>query len=57
MVDQITPECKDALLCALTGYIPSEGDRHRPHESSFDHNFVKPVTIDKLLPLFKTLQR
>jgi len=51
-----TPECKDATLCALTGYTPSGADRHRLPQSGFDHHFVKPVRIDQLLTLFKTLE-
>jgi CheY-like chemotaxis protein len=50
------PECKDAILCALTGYTPSDADRRRLPQSCFDHHFVKPVPTEKLLALFKTLQ-
>jgi PAS domain S-box-containing protein len=50
-----TPECKDAILCALTGYTPSESDLDRLPRSGFDHHFVKPVRMDELLALFKTL--
>ena len=43
------PELKDVLLCALTGWTPSEGDHDRPHQAGFDHHFVKPVDLKKLL--------
>jgi PAS domain S-box-containing protein len=49
------PACKDSILCALTGYTPSESDRDRLPQSGFDHHFVKPVAIETLLALFKTL--
>ncbi|MHB1425260.1 MAG: response regulator [Gemmataceae bacterium] len=35
------PEFKNVMLCALTGYTPSEADRLRHQESGFDHYFVK----------------
>jgi PAS domain S-box-containing protein len=50
-----TPECKDKILCALTGYTPSEADNRRLPLAGFDHHFVKPVAIETLLALFKTL--
>jgi CheY-like chemotaxis protein/anti-sigma regulatory factor (Ser/Thr protein kinase) len=46
---------KDVLLCALTGYTPSEADRQRQQETGFDHYFVKPVDLAKLLELFETV--
>ena len=49
------PEFKDVMLCALTGYTPSEADRHRQQETGFDHYYVKPVDVTKLLELFKTV--
>ena len=42
-------------LCALTGYTPSEADRLRPQQAGFDHHFVKPVSLEKLLELFETV--
>jgi PAS domain S-box-containing protein len=50
-----TPECKEKILCALTGYTPSEADNRRLPLAGFDHHFVKPVAIETLLALFKTL--
>jgi PAS domain S-box-containing protein len=50
------PACRDSILCALTGYTPSEADRNRLPQSGFDHHFIKPVAIEKLLTLFKTLE-
>ena len=49
------PELKGVTLCALTGYTPSEADRFRPQQAGFDHHFVKPVSLDTLLGLLKTL--
>jgi PAS domain S-box-containing protein len=50
------PEFKNVMLCALTGYSPSEADRQRQQETGFDHYYVKPVEIAKLLELFKTIE-
>ena len=49
------PEFKDVMMCALTGYTPSEADRQRQQETGFDHYYVKPVDLTKLLELFKTV--
>jgi len=49
------PEFKDVMMCALTGYTPSEADRQRQQETGFNHYYVKPVEISKLLALFKTI--
>ncbi len=49
------PEFKDVMLCALTGYTPSEADHQRQQETGFDHYFVKPVDLKTLLDLFKTV--
>jgi CheY-like chemotaxis protein len=50
---QENPELKDVVLCALTGYTPTESDRQRQQETGFDHYYVKPVDLTKLLELFK----
>ena len=49
------PEFKDVMMCALTGYTPSEADRQRQQETGFDHYYVKPVDLATLLELFKTV--
>jgi CheY-like chemotaxis protein len=49
------PEMTGVTLCALTGYTPSEADRLRPQHAGFDHHFVKPVSVDTLLGLLKSL--
>ncbi len=49
------PEFKNVTMCALTGYTPSEADRQRQHETGFDHYFVKPVPLAKLLELFESV--
>jgi DNA-binding response OmpR family regulator len=43
------------VLCALTGHTPSEADRQRQQETGFDHYYVKPVSLDTLLALFRTV--
>jgi len=48
-------DCSDVVLCALTGFTPSEADRQRQQETGFDHYFVKPVEIEKLLQLFESV--
>src|SRR4029077_2165654 len=45
------PALTGMTLCALTGYTPSEADRHRPREAGFDHHFVKPIALGTLLGL------
>jgi hypothetical protein len=45
------------VMCALTGYTPSESDRHRQTETGFDHYYVKPVDLAKLRKLFATIQQ
>jgi signal transduction histidine kinase/ActR/RegA family two-component response regulator len=49
------PEFKSVTICALTGYTPSEADRQRYPEAGFDHYFVKPVDLERLLEMFKTV--
>jgi PAS domain S-box-containing protein len=45
------PTFKATVLCALTGYTPSEADRERPQQAGFDHHFVKPVNLKTLTAL------
>ncbi len=49
------PECQSIMICALTGFTPNDADRERQHQTGFDHYFVKPVEISKLLELFGTV--
>jgi PAS domain S-box-containing protein len=49
------PEFKDVMICALTGFTPSEADRQRQQETGFNHYFIKPVKLEKLLEMFKTV--
>ena len=49
------PAFTGTTLCALTGYTPSEADRMRPQQAGFDHHFVKPISLDTLLGLLKSL--
>lgn len=41
------------MICALTGFTPSESDQQRQQETGFDHYFVKPIDIAKLHGLLK----
>ncbi len=50
------PEFKDVVMCALTGHTPSEADRQRQQETGFDHYYIKPVDLAKLLEMFKTVR-
>jgi len=43
------------MVCALTGYTPSEADCQRQQETGFNHYFVKPVPLAKLLDMFKLI--
>ncbi|HVK15138.1 MAG TPA: ATP-binding protein, partial [Gemmataceae bacterium] len=49
------PQLAGVTLCALTGYTPSEADRLKPQQAGFDHHLVKPVRLETLLGLLKTL--
>ena len=49
------PEFKDVVMCALTGHTPSEADQQSRQKTGFDHYYVKPVDLSKLLQLFKTI--
>ena len=49
------PEFKDVVICAVTGYTPSEADRQRQKETGFDHHYVKPLDLAKLLEMFKSV--
>ena len=49
------PEFKDVMMCALTGYTPSEADQQHQQETGFNHYYVKPVDLKKLLELLKTV--
>jgi PAS domain S-box-containing protein len=50
------PEFENVMMCALTGYTPSEADRQRQQETGFDHYYVKPVKLESLLELMKVIQ-
>jgi PAS domain S-box-containing protein len=49
------PEFKDVVMCALTGYTPSDADRLRQQDMGFTHYYVKPVNPEILLGMFKTI--
>jgi PAS domain S-box-containing protein len=49
------PDLSGMTLCALSGYTPSEAERERPRQAGFAHHFIKPVSVDTLLGVLKTL--
>jgi PAS domain S-box-containing protein len=49
------PDFQHVLICALTGFTPSDADRDRHQETGFDHYFVKPVDLSRLKELFAKL--
>ena len=51
------PEFKTVMICALTGFTPSEADRQCQQQTGFDHHFVKPVKLETLLELFKAVEQ
>jgi CheY-like chemotaxis protein len=48
---RLLPQARAALLIAITGY-GSPQDREAALGAGFDHHFVKPAPLDKLLALF-----
>jgi DNA-binding response OmpR family regulator len=50
---QVAKRLRESAEFALTGYTPSEADRQRQQETGFDHYYVKPVEMAKLLEMFK----
>lgn len=51
------PEFQTVTICALTGFTPSDADRQRQQQTGFDHYYVKPVNLETLLELFKTVEQ
>lgn len=49
------PQFQHVLICALTGFTPSEADRERHRETGFDRYFVKPIDMEQLRELFKSI--
>lgn len=47
------PNISNTKLIAITGY-GQDADRKKTQESGFDHHFVKPVDMDKLLSVLST---
>ena len=50
------PGFSDVVICALTGYTPSDSERQRQEQTGFDHYYVKPVDLAKLQELFATIR-
>jgi signal transduction histidine kinase len=53
---RLLPQFQGAVLCALTGYTPSEADRQRPERVLFTHHYVKPVSLETLLAMLETVR-
>jgi PAS domain S-box-containing protein len=51
------PGFKTVMLCAVTGFTPSEADRQRQQQTGFDHYYIKPVSLETLLELFNSVER
>jgi CheY-like chemotaxis protein len=49
------PHFEGVTMCALTGFMPSEADRDRPQRAGFNHYFVKPIQLDKLLSVLEAV--
>jgi CheY-like chemotaxis protein len=49
------PDLSGTTPCALTAYTPSKADRLRPQQAGFDHHIIKPVSMDMLAGLLKSL--
>jgi CheY-like chemotaxis protein/nitrogen-specific signal transduction histidine kinase len=49
------PQFENVLMCALTGFTPSEADRDRPRQAGFNHHFIKPLALDKLLAILASV--
>ncbi|WP_202921580.1 hybrid sensor histidine kinase/response regulator [Anatilimnocola aggregata] len=49
------PDFAGVTICALTGFTPSEADRQRQHETGFNHYYIKPLSLEILLELCKTI--
>jgi CheY-like chemotaxis protein len=49
------PHFDDVLMCALTGFTPSEADRDRPQQAGFNHYFIKPLKLDTLMKVLETV--
>jgi PAS domain S-box-containing protein len=47
------PDFAGVTICALTGYTPSEADRRRQQETGFDHYYVKPIDLTKLVEMLE----
>ncbi len=48
------PRFKDVMLCALTGYTPSEAHK-QTLQTEFDHYFVKPINFTVVNELLTAL--
>lgn len=49
------PDFAGVMICALTGFTPSDADRQRQVETGFNHYYIKPLSIETLLELFKSM--
>jgi CheY-like chemotaxis protein len=51
------PDFKDVVICALSGFTPTNVDGARPQQIGFDHQFVKPVDFHKLLAVLEAASK
>jgi PAS domain S-box-containing protein len=49
------PHFEGVAMYALTGFMPNEADCDRPQRAGFNHYFVKPIQLDKLLKLLEAV--
>jgi CheY-like chemotaxis protein len=48
------PDLRSTTLIAMTGYGQDE-DRRKTREAGFDHHLVKPVDMDELCRILRSL--
>ncbi|WP_254511441.1 hybrid sensor histidine kinase/response regulator [Anatilimnocola floriformis] len=50
------PNFAEVVICAVTGFTPSDADRQRQEETGFNHYYIKPLSVETLLELFTTMR-
>ncbi|WP_254509468.1 PAS domain-containing hybrid sensor histidine kinase/response regulator [Anatilimnocola floriformis] len=49
------PYYAEVMICALTGFTPSDADQQRQGATGFNHYYIKPLSVDTLLGLFTAM--
>jgi CheY-like chemotaxis protein len=49
------PQFDNVMMCALTGFTPSDADRNRPQQAGFNHHFIKPLNLERLMKLLEAV--